>query len=62
MLGIKDSFVPFPPFMNVPILVALNEVAKRPIVKNDKIEIAPVMYANVTLDHRYIDGASGRKI
>jgi len=57
MLGIRDAYVPFTPFMNCPMIVAVGEAYDRPIVKDGKIVIAPVANLNITLDHRFIDGA-----
>lgn len=59
MLGIRDAIVPFTPFMNCPVIVAVGEIVEKPIVKNKEIVIAPMVYINFTIDHRFIDGAKG---
>lgn len=60
MLGIKDAFVPFTPFMNCPVILAVGEIVKKPVVKNDQIVIAPMVNLNFTVDHRYIDGGRSK--
>lgn len=62
MLGIKDCFVPFTPFFSNSFILAVGEVVKKPIVKDDKIIIAPVVNLNFTVDHRFIDGGSAKKL
>lgn len=56
MLGIEDAYVPHCNFTNCPIYVALGKVVDRPVVRDGKIVIAPIMYVNFTVDHRYLDG------
>ena len=40
-------------------VIAVGSVAKRPVVRGDRIEIADVMTATVSADHRIVDGAEG---
>lgn len=40
-------------------VIAVGSVAKRPVVKGDRIEIADMMTATVSADHRIVDGAEG---
>jgi pyruvate/2-oxoglutarate dehydrogenase complex dihydrolipoamide acyltransferase (E2) component len=60
MLGIKDAFVPFTPFMNCPVILAVGEIVRKPVVKDDQIVIAPMVNLNFTVDHRYIDGGKSK--
>ena len=40
-------------------VIAVGSVAKRPVVRGDRIEIAEIMTATVSADHRIVDGAEG---
>jgi pyruvate dehydrogenase E2 component (dihydrolipoamide acetyltransferase) len=43
-------------------ILAVGEGEKRPVVRNDKIEIATVMTATLSCDHRVMDGALGAQL
>jgi pyruvate dehydrogenase E2 component (dihydrolipoamide acetyltransferase) len=59
MFGIKE----FASIINQPegMILSVGEGSKRPVVKNDRIEIATVMTVTLTCDHRVVDGATGAK-
>ncbi len=74
-LGVKDCFAPFTrkiilrflktillAFTRVPMLIALCETTKKPVVKDDKIVIAQMVNVNWTIDHRFLDGGRVKKI
>ena len=46
------------PIINPPQsgILGMHNIVERPVVKNGKIEIAPVMYVALSYDHRIIDG------
>jgi pyruvate/2-oxoglutarate dehydrogenase complex dihydrolipoamide acyltransferase (E2) component len=44
------------------ITLGLGRVADRPVVRADRIVIAPVMRLNLTFDHRAIDGAEAADV
>ena len=44
------------------MLVSLCETYKKPVVKDDKIVIAPIVNLNWTIDHRFLDGGRVKKI
>jgi pyruvate/2-oxoglutarate dehydrogenase complex dihydrolipoamide acyltransferase (E2) component len=46
--------------MNVPMFLAIGKAIDRPVVKDGKITIAPILYVNNTIDHRYIDAGKGK--
>lgn len=48
--------------MNVPLFVALNKAKKKPIVVDDKIEIAEIARISFTVDHRFVDGANAKPL
>ena len=42
-------------------VLAVGTVAKRPVVKNDAVEVGEVMTATLSADHRIVDGAEGAR-
>lgn len=46
----------------IPILVAICEIVKKPVVVDDKIVIREMCNINLTLDHRYMDGGRSKKL
>ncbi|GAA0534286.1 pyruvate dehydrogenase E2 component (dihydrolipoamide acetyltransferase) [Rhizomicrobium palustre] len=42
-------------------ILAVGAGIEKPVVKNDKIEIATVMTVTLSVDHRVVDGAAGAK-
>jgi pyruvate/2-oxoglutarate dehydrogenase complex dihydrolipoamide acyltransferase (E2) component len=58
-LGLDSAFVPLVPYSRVPLLLAIGAVREKPVVKNGKIEIAPIVKICATFDHRVIDGVHG---
>lgn len=46
------------PIINPPqsAILGMHNIVERPVVKNGKIEIAPVMFVALSYDHRIIDG------
>jgi pyruvate dehydrogenase E2 component (dihydrolipoamide acetyltransferase) len=59
MFGIRN----FASIINQPegMILSVGAGEKRPVVKNDKVEIATVMSVTLTCDHRVVDGATGAK-
>jgi pyruvate dehydrogenase E2 component (dihydrolipoamide acetyltransferase) len=59
MFGIKA----FASIINPPegMILSVGAGEKRPVVKNDKIEIATMMTVTLTCDHRVVDGATGAR-
>ncbi len=51
------------PIINYPesAILGLSTIRERPIVKNDQIKIAKMMYVSLTFDHRIIDGADAAR-
>jgi pyruvate dehydrogenase E2 component (dihydrolipoamide acetyltransferase) len=47
------------PIVNHPevAILSIGRVAERPVVRDGKVETAPVGYVSVTFDHRVVDGA-----
>lgn len=59
MYGIKQ----FNAIVNPPqaCIMAVGSGEKKPVIKNDRVEIATVMNITISCDHRVIDGAVGAK-
>jgi pyruvate dehydrogenase E2 component (dihydrolipoamide acetyltransferase) len=59
MFGIKT----FSAIINPPqsCIMAVGASEKRPIVENEKVEIAEMMAVTLSVDHRAVDGALGAK-
>jgi pyruvate dehydrogenase E2 component (dihydrolipoamide acetyltransferase) len=47
------------PIVNHPevAILSIGRVAERPVVREGKVETAPIGYLSVTFDHRVVDGA-----
>jgi pyruvate dehydrogenase E2 component (dihydrolipoamide acetyltransferase) len=60
MFGMKQ----FDAVINPPqaSILAVGEGEKRPVVRGDKIEIATIMTATLSCDHRVMDGALGAQL
>eukprot|EP00826_Nyctotherus_ovalis_P057261 TRINITY_DN7820_c0_g1_i6.p2 TRINITY_DN7820_c0_g1~~TRINITY_DN7820_c0_g1_i6.p2 ORF type:complete len:107 (+),score=16.33 TRINITY_DN7820_c0_g1_i6:758-1078(+) len=62
MLGYEHAFVPLPPYSNVPLIVTIGTIVKKPLVVENEIKIRDVINITLTLDHRYTDGARAAKV
>lgn len=56
MFGIPHGFAPLAWMYDVPLLVLVGEIARRPVVVGDAIEARDVLPLTATIDHRYVDG------
>ena len=60
MMGIKSfDAVINPPHSSI---LAVGAGEKRPVIKNDSIEVATMMSCTLSCDHRVIDGALGAEL
>lgn len=67
MLGYEHAFAPIPrklqifslilAFTNVPLIVTVGSIVKKPVVVDNQIVIRPIVNVTITLDHRFTDGA-----
>lgn len=57
-LGMYDVDV-FSPIINPPetSILGVGKIAEKPVVREGKITVAPMMYLSLSFDHRVIDGA-----
>ncbi len=51
------------PVINYPevAILGVNAIRKRPVVKNDQIAIADMMFLSLSVDHRVVDGADAAR-
>ncbi len=51
------------PILNHPevAIMGVHKIAKRPVVRGDKIEIGHIMLLSLSLDHRVVDGAAAAR-
>ena len=76
MLGVRDCWSPnnckfliethllkfFAVILRGKMIVSVNEIEKRAVCVDGKIEIRPMVYLNFTVDHRFMDGGRAKKI
>lgn len=60
-LGLQEAYVPLVPYSRVPLLLAVGEVQRRPVVEQgsdgEEIAIGTVLPLFATFDHRILDGS-----
>lgn len=56
MFGLPSGFAPLSWMYDVPVLVLVGEIAKRPVIADGKVEPGDVLPISATIDHRYVDG------
>ncbi|MEW6056457.1 MAG: 2-oxo acid dehydrogenase subunit E2 [Bdellovibrionota bacterium] len=61
-IGLDEAFAPLISYSRIPVGLAVGAVRDTPVVREGKIEIAPVFKIGVTFDHRFIDGLYGAKM
>lgn len=57
MLGLPTGFSPLAWMYRVPLLVLVGEIVDRPVARDGRVEVGPVLPITATIDHRYVDGA-----
>ena len=62
MLGIDEGYAPPTPFARVPVYLAITQIKKRPVVREDQIVIRPELDIMATVDHRFMDGYQGGQL
>jgi len=62
-LGIQEAYVPLVPYARNPLVIALGEVQKVPLVDaDDQIVVGQIMRVQATFDHRVMDGMHAAKM
>lgn len=54
--GLPHGFAPLAWMYDVPLLVLVGEIARRPVVVDGRVEVGEVLPMTATIDHRYADG------
>ncbi|RME04467.1 MAG: 2-oxo acid dehydrogenase [Planctomycetota bacterium] len=62
MWGIEVGYPPFFPYSRTALLVAVGEVALRPMVVDGQVVARRAMYLSATFDHRIFDGYQAAKL
>ena len=55
--GVEQGFGALIPFTRVGALVLVGAVAERPVARDGRVVVRPVLDLGITLDHRLVDGA-----
>ncbi len=56
MFGIPQGFAPLAWMYDVPLLILVGEVTRKPVVVDGRVEAGAVLPITATIDHRYVDG------
>ena len=54
--GVKLAYVPIVTFSRCPLIVVVNQVEDRAVVRDGEIVIRPMISLTATMDHRVLDG------
>lgn len=56
MFGLPMGFAPLSWMYKVPLLVLVGTIEDRPVAREGRVEVRPVLPITATIDHRYADG------
>jgi pyruvate/2-oxoglutarate dehydrogenase complex dihydrolipoamide acyltransferase (E2) component len=62
MFGIQMAFAPIVTFSRAPIVLVVNQVVERPVVRDGQIVIRPMLPITASIDHRIMDGFLAARI
>jgi pyruvate dehydrogenase E2 component (dihydrolipoamide acetyltransferase) len=62
MLGIKMGFAPLVTFSRAPLIVMVNTVEDKAVVRDGQIVIRPILTLTASIDHRIMDGVQAGQI
>ncbi|CAK66235.1 unnamed protein product (macronuclear) [Paramecium tetraurelia] len=57
-LGFKNAIAPFTPMMRNLLMVTVNQIVEKTLVKDGQIVITPTFQLNFCADHRFLDGGA----
>ena len=60
--GLDEGTPPLVGLGRFPLMIALGKIIERPVVRNGKITIAPIMVMSANMDHRCFDGYQGSQL
>lgn len=60
--GLQFGMAALLPASNLPIVLIMGKVEKKPVVRDGEIVIRDILPLTATLDHRIVDGAQGGKL
>lgn len=56
MFGLPMGFAPLSWMYRVPLLVLAGAIEDRPVAREGRVEVRPILPITATIDHRYVDG------
>ncbi len=56
MLGLPAAFIPLSWLYRVPLAILVGEITDKPVAREGRLEICPMIPISATIDHRYVDG------
>jgi pyruvate dehydrogenase E2 component (dihydrolipoamide acetyltransferase) len=56
MFGIPQGFAPLAWMYDVPLLVLVGEITRKPVLADGRVVAGSVLPITATIDHRYVDG------
>jgi len=56
MFGLPQGFAPLARFYKMPLLILVGEISDKPVAREGRVEVRPVLPLTATIDHRYADG------
>lgn len=56
MFGIPQGFAPLAWMYDVPLLVLVGEITRKPVLVDGRVAAGSVLPITATIDHRYVDG------
>jgi pyruvate dehydrogenase E2 component (dihydrolipoamide acetyltransferase) len=56
MFGIPQGFAPLAWMYDVPLLVLVGEITRKPVLVDGRVVAGSVLPITATIDHRYVDG------
>lgn len=62
MFGIQMAFAPIVTFSHAPIVLVVNQVVEKPVVRDGAIVIRPMLTLTASIDHRIMDGFQAARI
>lgn len=60
--GLQYGMAAILPVSNLPVVVLMGRVEKKPVVRNNRIVVRDILPFSSTLDHRVCDGAMGGRL
>jgi pyruvate dehydrogenase E2 component (dihydrolipoamide acetyltransferase) len=60
--GVTHGYAPLVPFARTPALLTVGAIVDKPVAREGRVIVAPVLTVGGTFDHRFIDGFQAAKL